>query len=761
MAGKPKAKPTKKAAISSHRAFPAILALWFATLLGFGSLVLPAILFEKFVTVTGIASLVPAAAPPLGAKARMLIAVVAGLVGIVAGLMVARKVAAAQAPAAPMRKNSPALRHADSHRDAPAKRPISAREELGSDSLDDDIEDGWGEAGNSRGNGGRRRPLAVTEEAGRSEYLDMVPLPGGDSHFMPMQDDLAAEEAPAEPAGIDFAAAAEMLDVQEEEAFELNSFAAPEPAPVAANNAAPFASPAPQPQPHFAPEPVTAAAPFAAPQPEFAAADLASANFEPSFAQPAPAPAMAPHDAAIPQALVEISTEPESSADEGEEEAIMNHLPDPDAKPSQGAHYNPFGDHIEEPEAQPARSHFVADPYAPEPQAYSPLSANAFAAARPAAPAPQPAPETLAHAPAAAAPVAGPAQQRPLGELGMAELVARFAQSLERQKANPAAHQAATAAPVQPPMAAPTAPVAAPGAEERPLELPAFAARAAAPAPFTAPVSAPPAPAPAAAPAMPAAFADPLADVQPAEPASAVSPAPEPVAAPAADVPAAFRPFALDDDDMEDEGPDLSLQLNASAPRPFSAPVQGQPVDPAPAPFAAPAAPPMEAQPAMPAAFADPVAATQEEPLELNVEEDSDYAEDYADEDSGYSSLLDMKRPLGSGREAVRIDDDAHGDGPVEPVVIFPGQDNRRAAPAADGPSRDPAEFAPAAPAMQTAQTNSGPRPFDAPGSSKGTGVASGSFGGSASAQPPVNQTETERALREALEKLNRMSGAA
>ena len=36
-----------KAPISAHPLFPAIVALWFAALLGVGSLVLPVVLFEK------------------------------------------------------------------------------------------------------------------------------------------------------------------------------------------------------------------------------------------------------------------------------------------------------------------------------------------------------------------------------------------------------------------------------------------------------------------------------------------------------------------------------------------------------------------------------------------------------------------------------------------------------------------------------------------------------------------------------------------
>ena len=45
--------------LSLHPAFPAIVALWFAALLGLGSLVLPAVLLEKAVSASGLASLVP------------------------------------------------------------------------------------------------------------------------------------------------------------------------------------------------------------------------------------------------------------------------------------------------------------------------------------------------------------------------------------------------------------------------------------------------------------------------------------------------------------------------------------------------------------------------------------------------------------------------------------------------------------------------------------------------------------------------------
>src|SRR5690606_10756857 len=81
--------------ITQHPAFPAVVALWFAALLGLGSLVLPAVLLERLVEMSGLASLVPAASPPRGFTARVLVALVAGAAGGALGLMLARRVAEA------------------------------------------------------------------------------------------------------------------------------------------------------------------------------------------------------------------------------------------------------------------------------------------------------------------------------------------------------------------------------------------------------------------------------------------------------------------------------------------------------------------------------------------------------------------------------------------------------------------------------------------------------------------------------------------
>lgn len=202
------------------------------------------------------------------------------------------------------------------------------------------------------------------------------------------------------------------------------------------------------------------------------------------------------------------------------------------------------------------------------------------------------------------------------------------------------------------------------------------------------------------------------------EPAQASAPAPTPTAP---RMPTAMLPVGFDDADEDmDEVPALSLSMNASH-HPFTplsrSDFGGAPLGAGPA--------------AQPAPFA--VVAAEEE----------DEAEE---ESSAYSSLLAMKSPFASGQEFVRIDDDDQpADGSVQPAVVFPGAE-RKAAPASDGPTRNP--IFSGDPDIQPA-----PRRFDAPGQSPTNGAA-----GQA---PKASPGETERALKEALEKLQRMSGAA
>lgn len=127
MAESDSAKRAGKAPISTHPAFPAIVALWFAGLLGLGSLVLPIALFERLSAVSGIVALIPAAEPPLGFTARAAIALAGALVGGATGLLLARQIARLHAPVPKPRSLE--------RSEAREWRPLSARDELGEEGL--------------------------------------------------------------------------------------------------------------------------------------------------------------------------------------------------------------------------------------------------------------------------------------------------------------------------------------------------------------------------------------------------------------------------------------------------------------------------------------------------------------------------------------------------------------------------------------------------------------------------------------------------
>ena len=174
-------RDTAKPPISLHPAFPAIVALWFAALLGLGSMVLPVVLIERVVELTGISAFVPAASPPLGFTARGLIALAGAAAGAAIGLAIARRISRAHDADRPSRVAKFAKG---------ARRPIDVNEELGGEGL----VNGFGLAIN------RRRALAIAEDDRPSDFLYMAPLPGHDADDHPLAlSDLAPEpDAPLE-----------------------------------------------------------------------------------------------------------------------------------------------------------------------------------------------------------------------------------------------------------------------------------------------------------------------------------------------------------------------------------------------------------------------------------------------------------------------------------------------------------------------------------------------------------------------------------
>lgn len=632
-----KAKPAAKASVSAHPLFPAIVALWFAALLGIGTMVLPQTLFDKFGTATGMGS--------LGMSFRLGLGLAAGAVGAIAGVLLARKVAASQVqgrkPAAATRQ--PSLKPA-------ARKPISALEELGSEGLDEPLHDDPLPPANEPFNG-RRRALMVTDETGPSEYLAEVPLPGA-------------------PDTLDLIGA-DMLEG--DDSLELGQFDRQEFAPQTAYSAEeeiPMAGSTPP----FAP------GPFDPPEAESApAASLA----------PPPAPAMGVFRAPVDNAPF---AAPASFTSVGQPSAPFAAPPFAAAPAQPAASPAPFA----MPQSAPAGAPLFAMPQPVAEAAQPPIAAPAtyFAPAADAvAPAPVPQAPAPAPAPIAAMPAPFAASTQPdLATLDMVALVERFTRSLSHARVD----TAPVAAPAAAPKAAPAAAV-----------IPPFAAQMA--NPFA---------------SAPALQEEPPAFV----PQPAFAPPPSPPFAAFAQtetaLPAALAPLHFEEhDDHEAADSGFDLPFMAPAAKPFSAP--GPVAAPAPASFA-PFAQPEPAATAMPSA-----------PFSQVDEHDGE-----AEDDDSFGSLLAMKSGFGPGREFVRIEDedeaDADGDpAEVQPVVVFPGTaPHGRAAPAPDGPTRDPAAAA----------------PFARPAFAAPAAAAQGA---------PVDRAATEAALRDALVRLQQMSGAA
>jgi len=174
-----------KSPLTSHPAFPLVVAIWFGVLLGLGSLILPSSLYASLFEATGIASLFSPLAPPIDFATRGLIAVIAAIAGAAGGYYLARRVIEAAAASTPGARLP----------STPRRKPINAHEELGEEGFD--------------GNGlGRKRPLSIRDIPAAQPLVDMVPLPGtahddhdlnifgGDFLRSDLADD-AAVEAPA------------------------------------------------------------------------------------------------------------------------------------------------------------------------------------------------------------------------------------------------------------------------------------------------------------------------------------------------------------------------------------------------------------------------------------------------------------------------------------------------------------------------------------------------------------------------------------
>lgn len=723
-----KGRPQAAKPITSHQLFPAVVALWFGALFGLGSLAIRPTLLESLVMKIRIDLIVPAAAPPLGITARMLIALAMAAIGATIGVLIARRIAR---PKQEVRQRKRGARSQDSAADLSdhradyagyaAPNPVSVHDEID-----------FGEEAGGLLAGRRRAALAIEHEEAEFVPHEMAPLPGGAPQVLdisgieltshaPITSD---EELPAPdlPRHLPHAASAPEAPLDLGVFAQAGSppaaapFAPPTPPPLDFS-AAPFSAPAGQSVPErqvFQPAPVNpalldvTATPAQPPRQIFGMpveddhvdqSFLRAAGFKTSvFDTEQPEPLFTAREAAAPTPLDLAEPEP----------------------------FAPFANNAAPAEEEPAP--LAVPAFAPMPASFAAATDAPFAG--PADPMPA-AEAPVSAAPAECAPIASaPASLPPVAGLGMTDLASRLQQSMQRRRAA----RSGSAAPLE------CAPTAGTEAQDAPLAAPAVM-------PSMSASDAPPAdPAP-----IPAAFVDSAGLLSPAPafaaPDAAVVVPPAPLA-----MPAALRPLDLGDPVLDD-GDDMLASLlpprNIAMPvAPIATPAAkaaAQPAAFAAPPAAAPVHQPLpDAFQALQAAFA-PVAEAEAEAVVEPTGADSEVdSASNAAEEEGYASLLDIGQPLAARSQFVRIEEPEADSAEVEPVVIFPGQAQFGA------PAAAPAPFAaPHAEAMPF-------RKFDAPSTAGQGGTIA-----AASSMPVTDPSEADQALRAALANLQRMSGAA
>ena len=499
---KSKRKATSAQPITAHPLFPAVVALWFGALFGLGSLAVRPSLLEAAVIASRIDLLIPAAAPPLGVTARILVALGMFVVGSTLGLLIARRITRPKVEVRQRKRTgvaredtAPQIRARDAHPDAPARRPISAHDELNADESP---------AGGILA--GRRRALAVELPEEAFVPHDMAPLPGAAPQIFEIADlqlgagmsDSADQSAShGEPAPLELGSFAQPVEAAHAVPAQSVSLDWSEAAPAAAAFDGPMQLPAAMQAPD------------------------ARQHFEPPVAEVA----------APPRQIFGVT-------------ATDDHLPQEFV---QAAGFKTSVFAVEE--AAPLFPD-RAPPPAPAPLDFS-RPTSVAEAALPVAQlnpdvAPAPAPDVEAVSPQAAEPLP------PLSSLGMTDLAARLAESMVRRRAARAVQAAAEAAAAElPPEPAPYTPFA----EYAPTEP--------VPAPF-ARVEPAPEPAPAAMPepvepAAPAAMA--RLTVSEALTVSDASSQPAEVPPAPLTMPAALRPLTLDEPLAEDEDDMLASLL--------------------------------------------------------------------------------------------------------------------------------------------------------------------------------------------------------
>lgn len=170
---KPKRKPGKSAPIAQHQLFPAVVALWFGALFGLGSLAVRPTLLEELVVKSRIDLLIPAAAPPLGMTARMLVALILAAFGAMIGSLIARRLAQPKQEARERKRTNLSTRDegADNRGYAGQSDTSTRYGANAAGDFDGDASPGM--------QANRRRSLTVEHDEDDFVPHELAPLPGG------------------------------------------------------------------------------------------------------------------------------------------------------------------------------------------------------------------------------------------------------------------------------------------------------------------------------------------------------------------------------------------------------------------------------------------------------------------------------------------------------------------------------------------------------------------------------------------------------
>lgn len=215
-----------KLPLSRHPLFPAMVALWFGALFGLGSLAIRTSLLEALVLSTHLDAVLEFVAPPLGMKARIILALCLAVLGGMIGAAFARRLARPKPErrerkrkAAPARRSSPESRLSE----PVVAAPLDDGHQQDETGRPDDASKGVPFQYS------RRRSLAVEQDYEPEYARDAAPLPGASPQILDVTKfDFAASHQPEGQAGNDEA----------EQTLDLGAFVAPD-APFGENSALP------------------------------------------------------------------------------------------------------------------------------------------------------------------------------------------------------------------------------------------------------------------------------------------------------------------------------------------------------------------------------------------------------------------------------------------------------------------------------------------------------------------------------------------